>query len=113
MKFFIWGLLLIGLALADYKLLFNPLCVELVDREDRLIARSFREGAFHAYGRFPTAGCTPAKMDPQTNRTVFECFADLQPEDERQTVRFVITPDVPWGSLPDVETVAFHLEHSK
>lgn len=109
MKFVLWLLVLTSLVLADYKLLFNPVCVELFDLEDRLIARSFRRDAFHVAGRIRTAGCSPWKTAPPANHTILECFAD----DFDGPLHFRVAPDIPRGALPNVETVAFYLDDSK
>ena len=112
MKFILWGILIISLVCCEYKLLFNPVSVELFDMQDGLIARAYRDDAFHADGRFLTAGCTPSPQHPHADPTVFECYADLAPEDEG-AFTFVVTPPVPRGALPDVESAQFFLVNNK
>lgn len=107
MRLLFWGLLLVSSVLCQYKLLFNPISVELYDMENRFLARAFRDDAFQTYGEIRTAGCSPSDEFPDADPVVFQCFAEI-PEDMR-TYSFRVTPEVRRGELPDVNVAKFDL----
>jgi hypothetical protein len=105
MKHILWALFICAFAAsasAHYKLLFSRAAVELYLQNDTYVAHALRADAFNAPDHILTTGCEPSKV--QTGAlTSFDCFGDIMDSDDGR-YRFVVSPPVRVGDLPDVRT---------
>ncbi len=103
MKYILWGLFfafLVTSVSAHYKLLFSRAAVELYLQNNTYVAHALRTDAFDAPEHILTAGCEPSK-EQNGAHTTFQCFGDIT-DGEDGRYRFVVSPPVRIGDLPDV-----------